>query len=74
MVTPSTPGDHPGFFPTPLGGTPSCDEFLVYNKDHCLPRFWIELAVALTQSVAAVSKVASLPAVALAALNSQVKI
>ena len=72
MVTPSTPGDHPGFFPTPLGGTPVCDEFLVYNKNHCLPRFWIELAIGLIPSVAAASKVATLPDAAIAALSNQV--
>ena len=72
MVTSSMPGDHPGLFPTPLGGTPVCDEFLVYNKNHCLPRFWIELAIALIPSVAAASKVATLPAAAIAALSNQV--
>jgi hypothetical protein len=71
-VVPSTPGDHPGLFPTPLGGTPVCDEFLVYNKNHCLPRFWIELAIALIPNVAAASKVATLPAAAIAALSNQV--
>ena len=74
MLTPSTPGDHPGLFPTLLGGTPVFDEFLVYNKNHCLPRFWIELAIALIPSVAAASKVATLPAAAIAALSNQVKI
>ena len=72
MVTLSAPGDHPDFLPTPLGGTPVCDEFLVYNKNHGLPRFWIELAIALIPSVAAASKVATLPAAALAALSNQV--
>ena len=69
MVTPSAPG---GYFPTPLGGTPTCDEFLVYNKNHCLPRFWIELAIALSPSVAAASKVSTLPAGAMDALQMQV--
>ena len=72
MVSSSTPGDHPGFFPTPLGGTQAFDEFLVYNKNHCLPRFWIELAIALAPSVAAASKVSSLPAGAMDALQMQV--
>ena len=74
MVTPSLPGDHPGFFPTPLGGTPICDEFLVFNMNHCLPRFWIELAIALIPSVAALSKVATLPDAAIAALSNQAHI
>ena len=74
MVTPSSPDDHPGLFPSPLDGTPVCDEFLVYNKNHCLPRFWIELAIALIPSVAAASKVATLPAAAIAALSNQVNI
>ena len=72
MVMPSMPGDHPGLFPTPLGGTPVYDEFLVYNKNHCLPRFWIELAITLIPSVAAASKVATLPAAAIAVLSNQV--
>ena len=67
-----SPDDHPGLFPSPLDGTPVCDEFLVYNKNHCLPRFWIELAIALIPSVAAASKVATLPAAAIAALSNQV--
>ena len=72
MVAPSVFGDHPGFFPTPFGETPICDEFLVYNKNHCLPRFWIELAIALLPSVAAVSKVATLPVAAIAAFSLKV--
>ena len=72
MVTPSSPDDHPGLFPSPLDGTPVCDEFLVYNRNHCLPRFWIELAIALAPSVAAASKVSTLPAGAMDALQMQV--
>ena len=72
VVATSTPGDHPGLFPTPLAGSPVCDEFLVYNKNHCLPRFWIELAIALIPSVAAASKVSTLPAAAIVALSNQV--